>query len=55
MSEIKPELRFPMFNEQWEEKLLKDFTSISAGKDYKLTINFGGQKRDILSSFVEKN
>lgn len=25
-----------------------------AGKDYKLTINFGGQKRDILSSFVEK-
>ena len=26
----------------------------SAGKDYKLTINFGGTKRDILSSFVEK-
>ncbi len=25
-----------------------------AGKDYKLTINFGGQIRDILSSFVEK-
>lgn len=25
-----------------------------AGKDYKLTINFGGQRRDILSSFVEK-
>jgi len=25
-----------------------------AGKDYKLTINFGGQSRDILSSFVEK-
>lgn len=28
--------------------------AISTGKDYKLTINFGGQKRDILSSFVEK-
>ena len=26
-----------------------------AGKDYKLTINFGGTKRDILSSFVEKS
>ena len=26
----------------------------NAGKDYKLTINFGGTKRDILSSFVEK-
>ncbi|BAK71608.1 ATP-dependent helicase [Aliarcobacter butzleri] len=26
----------------------------SASKDYKLTINFGGTKRDILSSFVEK-
>ncbi|QKF80912.1 ATP-dependent helicase [Halarcobacter ebronensis] len=25
-----------------------------AGKDFKLTINFGGQRRDILSSFVEK-
>ncbi|XPV52311.1 MAG: ATP-dependent helicase [Halarcobacter ebronensis] len=25
-----------------------------AGKDYKLTINFGGTRRDILSSFVEK-
>ena len=25
-----------------------------AGKDYKLTINFGGSRRDILSSFVEK-
>ncbi len=25
-----------------------------AGKEYKLTINFSGQKRDILSSFVEK-
>jgi len=25
-----------------------------AGKDYKLTINFGGTKRDILSSFVNK-
>lgn len=25
-----------------------------AGKDYKLTINFGGTQRDILSSFVEK-
>lgn len=35
MSEIIPELRFPMFNEQWEEKLLKDFILISAGKDYK--------------------
>ena len=29
--------------------------AVNAGKDYKLTINFGGQKRDILSSFVEKN
>ena len=29
--------------------------SVKAGKDYKLTINFGGTKRDILSSFVEKN
>jgi DNA helicase-2/ATP-dependent DNA helicase PcrA len=28
--------------------------AVNAGKDYKLTINFGGQKRDILSSFVEK-
>ncbi|RBQ26500.1 MULTISPECIES: ATP-dependent helicase [Arcobacteraceae] len=27
---------------------------VNAGKDCKLTINFGGQKRDILSSFVEK-
>ena len=26
----------------------------NAGKDYKLTINFGGTNRDILSSFVEK-
>jgi DNA helicase-2/ATP-dependent DNA helicase PcrA len=25
-----------------------------AGKDLKLKINFGGSKRDILSSFVEK-
>ena len=25
-----------------------------AGKEYKLTINFGGQQRDILSSFVER-
>ena len=25
-----------------------------AGKDYKLNINFGGNQRDILSSFVEK-
>ena len=25
-----------------------------SGKDYKLTINFGGTKRDILSSFVER-
>src|SRR5574344_2138906 len=29
--------------------------AVNAGKDYKLTINFGGQKRDIWSSFVEKN
>ncbi len=28
--------------------------AVNAGKDYKLTINFGGQKREILSSFVEK-
>ncbi|MFA7083434.1 MAG: UvrD-helicase domain-containing protein [Arcobacteraceae bacterium] len=28
--------------------------SSSAGKEYKLTINFGGTHRDILSSFVEK-
>lgn len=28
--------------------------SVKAGKDYKLTINFGGNVRDILSSFVEK-
>lgn len=28
--------------------------SSRAGKEYKLTINFGGSKRDILSSFVEK-
>lgn len=28
--------------------------SAKAGKDYKLTINFGGTVRDILSSFVEK-
>jgi DNA helicase-2/ATP-dependent DNA helicase PcrA len=28
--------------------------STKAGKDYKLTINFGGTVRDILSSFVEK-
>ncbi len=28
--------------------------SVKAGKDYKLTINFGGDKREILSSFVEK-
>ena len=27
---------------------------IKVGKDSKLTINFGGAKRDILSSFVEK-
>jgi len=27
---------------------------VKAGKDSKLTINFGGTKRDILSSFVEK-
>jgi len=27
---------------------------VSAGKECKLTINFGGQKREILSSFVEK-
>jgi DNA helicase II / ATP-dependent DNA helicase PcrA len=26
----------------------------NAGKDYKLTINFGGTHRDILSSFVQK-
>ena len=29
--------------------------STSAGKDYKLTINFGGTHRDILSSFVQKS
>jgi DNA helicase II / ATP-dependent DNA helicase PcrA len=28
--------------------------STNAGKDYKLTINFGGTHRDILSSFVQK-
>ncbi|WP_428023623.1 ATP-dependent helicase [Arcobacter sp.] len=28
--------------------------AVKAGKDFKLTINFGGTKRDILSSFVEK-
>lgn len=28
--------------------------SVNAGKDFKLTINFGGTHRDILSSFVEK-
>jgi len=28
--------------------------SVNAGKEYKLTINFGGTHRDILSSFVEK-
>lgn len=28
--------------------------AVKAGKDFKLTINFSGQKRDILSSFVEK-
>jgi DNA helicase-2/ATP-dependent DNA helicase PcrA len=28
--------------------------SVKAGKDYKLSINFGGTPRDILSSFVEK-
>ena len=28
--------------------------AVKAGKDYKLTINFGGNVRDILSSFVEK-
>ena len=28
--------------------------SVNVAKDYKLTINFGGTKRDILSSFVEK-
>ena len=27
---------------------------VNVAKDYKLTINFGGTKRDILSSFVEK-
>jgi len=27
---------------------------VNVGKDCKLTINFGGQKREILSSFVEK-
>jgi len=27
---------------------------VNSGKDCKLTINFGGQKREILSSFVEK-
>ena len=26
----------------------------NVGKDYKLTINFGGTHRDILSSFVQK-
>ena len=29
--------------------------STNAGKDYKLTINFGGTHRDILSSFVQKS
>ncbi|RXJ94311.1 ATP-dependent DNA helicase [Malaciobacter molluscorum] len=28
--------------------------AVKAGKDYKLTINFSGQRRDILSSFIEK-
>jgi DNA helicase-2/ATP-dependent DNA helicase PcrA len=28
--------------------------AVNAGKDYKLTINFGGTHRDILSSFVQK-
>ncbi|RXJ87410.1 ATP-dependent helicase [Arcobacter sp. CECT 8985] len=28
--------------------------AMKAGKDYKLTINFSGQRRDILSSFIEK-
>lgn len=28
--------------------------AVKSGKDYKLTINFGGTRRDILSSFVEK-
>ncbi len=28
--------------------------AVKSGKDYKLTINFGGSKREILSSFVEK-
>ena len=28
--------------------------AVKAGKDFKLTINFGGTRRDILSSFVEK-
>ncbi len=28
--------------------------AVKAGKDFKLTINFGGTKRDILSAFVEK-
>lgn len=28
--------------------------AVNAGKDCKLTINFGGQKREILSSFVQK-
>ena len=32
-------------------RVLKD---TNAGKDYKLTINFGGTHRDILSSFVQK-
>jgi DNA helicase-2/ATP-dependent DNA helicase PcrA len=30
------------------------FSVQKAGKDLKLNINFGGMKRDILSSFVEK-
>ena len=33
-------------------RVLKKATN--AGKDYKLTINFGGTHRDILSSFVQK-
>jgi DNA helicase-2/ATP-dependent DNA helicase PcrA len=32
----------------------KVMTSIKVGKDFKLKINFSGNKRDILSSFVEK-
>lgn len=28
--------------------------AVKSGKDFKLTINFGGTRRDILSSFVEK-